>query len=177
MRLLCNSALIILASVCAATLVSAQTVNQTNALAARLEAQKVITATDGKESFASAEQIKPGDVVNYKATYSNVSKKPLRDVAAILPVPTGLNFMPGTQLPPEASIDGKTYLPTPLTKRVVQADGKTAEVHRPYSDYRFLRWNIGDIDAGAASVVSARMKVVQFTPAAVSTTALYSPVK
>lgn len=38
-------------------------------------------------------------------------------------------------------------------------DGRTARREVPASEYRFLRWNLGDLPAGSTRTVRARMQL------------------
>lgn len=131
-------------------------------LTATLEARKVLVA-DGKEQFAAASEAKPGDVLEYRATYKNVSKKPLGAVMATLPVPaTGVEYLFSSAMPAgaEASIDGTQFAAAPLKRLVQLPDGRHEQQLVPAAEYRFLRWPLGDLPAGASKTVSARMRVI-----------------
>lgn len=134
-----------------------------------LKAQRV-SVVDGKETLAPAEKVKPGDVVEYRATYRNAGDQPARQVMATLPVPAGMEFVGRTASPKrlEASLDGNTFAQVPLTRRVKQADGREVVRVVPASEYRWLRWPIGTLDPQGSRTVVARMKV-QTTPVADAT--------
>ncbi len=125
-----------------------------------LTAQR-ITLTNGKEMLSSAAQVKPGEIVEYRATYTNSGTEAARQMMATLPVPAGMEFVGRTATPSklEASLDGRTWASVPLTRRVKQADGRMAVKEVPTSEYRFLRWPIGTLAAKSARTVSARMRV------------------
>ena len=91
---------------------------QANPLVTELEARKVVRGADGKESFAAADSAKPGDVIEYVATYRNTGKQPLRNLQATLPIPHNTEFVPGTANPANAnaSIDAKSYAAMPLKR-------------------------------------------------------------
>ena len=127
----------------------------------RLEARKVVTAADGKETFAAADQAKPGDVIEYVATYRNTTRQPIRDLDGTLPIPQQTEFLPGTQAPAQASasLDGRTYAPLPLTRKV-QRDGRTVDEPVPAREYRFLRWHADTLGAGTSVAFSARVRVI-----------------
>jgi uncharacterized repeat protein (TIGR01451 family) len=144
------------------TLLLSQQVFAAEPLTATLEAHKVVRAADGKELQADAAAAKPGDVIEYRATYRNVSDKPLRGVMAMLPVPAaGVEYLANSALPAgvEASIDGVQFAPAPLKRLVKLPDGKHQQQLVPTTEYRFLRWPLGDLPAGAAKSVTARMRV------------------
>ena len=133
-------------------------------LTATLEAHKVLLAADGKEQLVAASEAKPGDVLEYRATYRNISAKPLRAVMATLPVPSsGVEYLPNTAAPAgvEASINGAQFAPAPLKRLVTTQDGKPQQQLVPASEYRFLRWPLGDLPAGASKTVSARVRVTK----------------
>jgi uncharacterized repeat protein (TIGR01451 family) len=133
-------------------------------LTATLEAHKVVLADNGKERLLAASEAKPGDVLEYRATYRNNSDKPLRAVMATLPVPSsGVEYLPNSALPAgvEASINGAQFAPAPLKRLVTTADGKPQQQLVPTAEYRFLRWPLGDLPAGASKTVSARVRVTK----------------
>ena len=68
---------------------------QANPLVTQLEARKVVRGADGKESFAPADNAKPGDVIEYVATYRNTGKQPIRNLEATLPIPHNTEFVAG----------------------------------------------------------------------------------
>jgi uncharacterized repeat protein (TIGR01451 family) len=120
-----------------------------------------ILVSQGKEARLPAEQAKPGDVIEYHATYTNRGASAVRDLEATLPVPAGLEYLPRTAQPVRlhASLDGKTFAPAPLTRRVKLANGRTEVREVPASEYRALLWSIGSLGANSARTVVARMRV------------------
>ena len=131
-----------------------------------------VTTSQGKEAFVPAEQAKPGEIIEYRATYKNTSKQAVKDLMATLPVPQGLEYLPKTASPAKllASIDGKNYEAVPLMKKVKGADGKMVIREVPLSEYRYLRWPMGTLAASAESVVKARMRVSPIEPMAANST-------
>ncbi len=125
-------------------------------LQVKLEQFKVVVE-NGKENLISAERVTPGEVVEYRATYKNVSSAPIRNLVAIVPVPQGLEYQNKTATPAataEATIDNVTFGSLPLmdaaTKRPI-----------PTQQYKSLRWKLQELAADKSIVVSARMKVRQ----------------
>ena len=120
-----------------------------------------ILVSQGKEARLPAEQAEPGDVIEYRATYTNRGNTAVRDLEATLPVPAGLEYLPKTAQPVRllASLDGKTFAPVPLTRRVKLEGGKTVVREVPAAEYRALRWSIGALAANSARTVGARMRV------------------
>lgn len=128
---------------------------------AKLTASKVITNAAGQEKLEPADKAKPGDVLEYAATYRNNDKQPVKAVKATLPIPAGMEYVPGTASPAgvTASTDGLQYSTLPLKRTVRLANGTTQEQVVPVNEYRFLRWEIGEMPAAGERTVKARMRV------------------
>ncbi len=111
------------------------------------------------ELLEGVDGIKPGEVVEYQATYHNVSKHAVRKLQATLPIPAETLYLPGTAKPAavQASVDGITYADIPLRRKVKTTDGRILEQDIPVAEYRSLRWAIGELNAGQETVVSARV--------------------
>jgi uncharacterized repeat protein (TIGR01451 family) len=150
----------------AAHTTSAQTKAGKDPVAVQLTASKV-TSKNGAEKLAPAEQAKPGDTLQYEAVYRNESSRSVENLQATLPIPQGVEFVPGTAKPaaPQASLDGKTFAPIPLKRTVTTADGKTQEQDVPTSEYRALRWTFPQLEAGKSLSVTARTRVLSATAA------------
>lgn len=128
----------------------------------RLVAHKVVIDADGKESLAAAREIKPGEVLEYQAVYINQSKQPVQNVKAVLPIPSGaFSYVAGGANPARvsASVDGKKFEAVPLMRTVILPDGKREFRPVPVSEYRYLRWDLGDMKPGAQATVAARMRM------------------
>ena len=126
-----------------------------DAVQINLELFKVVSK-DGKETLISAKETKPGETLEYRATYKNISKAAVRNLAATLPVPKGMEYLIKTASPAgaEATIDDVTFAPIPLIDAV-----KKEMI--PANQYRALRWKVPELGADKSIVVSARMKVSQ----------------
>jgi hypothetical protein len=131
-----------------------------------LKAWQVRTVQEGgqsREQLQTLDGIRPGDTVEYEATYQGTASQATRNVQVTVPVPTGgLQYVaPATPAVPglAASTDGKTFQPVPLMRRTTLADGRVELRAVPVSEYRFLRWNLGDVPAGASRSVRARMQM------------------
>jgi uncharacterized repeat protein (TIGR01451 family) len=139
---------------------------QSAPVSSQLQVQQVETL-DGKTVLHSVQASKPGDVLEYRVSYTNHSSAAVQGLIASLPIPAGTTLVDGSQLPPEAlaSTDGTSFAPLPLRRRVRQADGSERLVPVPFEDYRALRWSLGTLAAGATREVSARVRVNTTTPA------------
>jgi uncharacterized repeat protein (TIGR01451 family) len=120
-----------------------------------------VTTTAGKEVFAPADHARPGDLIEYRALYSNHGHAGVRQMVATLPIPAGMQYVSGTAVPGAAlaSVDGQHFEPVPLQRKVRLPDGSEALRDVPLDEYRYLRWPLGDIGAGKSETVRARVRV------------------
>lgn len=127
-----------------------------------LVAEKLVRAPGGEVSRQPAAAARPGDVVVFTAKYRNSGKDAARSLVATVPVPAGMDYQgaqPGDKLAPAlASLDGRTFAPVPLTRKVRTPQGEVMQPV-PLSEYRFLRWNLPELAAGAAVSVQLAAKV------------------
>ena len=135
----------------------------------RLEQRKVVRAADGKEVLAPAEAVKPGELIEYTASYRNTGKQPLRNLEATLPIPTNTEYVPGSARPgnAKASLDGVSFADIPLKRRVTR-EGKQVEEEVPAREYRALRWYPGELAAEKSVAYTARVKVLDERASATS---------
>jgi hypothetical protein len=128
-------------------------------LSTKLEARKVYIGTNGSEVLSPTKRIEPNDVVEYRSVYRNETKQVLRDIAATLPIPAGFELIQGHLAAKAlASLDGETFAPMPLTRMVKTANGEKL-VLVPFSEYRYLRWQLPELAPGARASVSARVRL------------------
>ena len=127
-----------------------------------MEVKKIVKGDDGKENMESAEQAKPGDILQYTATYANKTKKAWRDLEATIPIPAFTEYVPGTSRPAgaKASLDGQSFQSIPLRRKVKQADGKEVAQLVPYGEYRTLRWFAGKLSENQELKFSTRVKLL-----------------
>lgn len=133
----------------------------TQAVDVRLQAFQVV-ADKGAEKLVPATEAEVGDTIEYQITYRNNGKTAAKGVAATLPVPErAMKYLPGSAAPKavQASVDGEKYMALPLTREVMR-DGVKVTERVPAAEYRFLRWDLGDLEPGKAVTVTSRMRVV-----------------
>jgi uncharacterized repeat protein (TIGR01451 family) len=125
-----------------------------------LSAQRV-TTQNGHETFAPADKARPGEVIEYRATYRNDSPKPIHELIATLPIPNGVEYLSATAAPAgvQASTDGRHYAAVPLMRTARDANGREVQREVPLAEYRSLRWTIGGLDAKQSRTVAARVRV------------------
>ena len=123
-------------------------------LSVNLDAKQVIVK-DGKTTLKSVSRANSGDVGRYIADYKNGSDTALQDVVITIPVPAALNYTGGASTKPtHASLDGKTFAPVPLTRKV---NGKVVQV--PVSEYRAVRFTVANVPAKSTNSVFIDAKV------------------
>lgn len=146
------------------------TASAQSALRISLTAHRVAVDARGRESLQPAAEARPGETVEYRAAYRNSGIAPVGEVQATLPIPDGTEYVARTARPAPAlaSLDGRTFEPLPLKRRVRLANGTEAMREIPAAEYRYLRWTLGSIDAGRAESVSARVRVSTLTAAVTS---------
>lgn len=128
-----------------------------------LEQFKVVKVKDGSEQFTAVSAIKPGDVIEYRVTYVNNTDGPVNDVMADLPIPSGMEYIPlsassaanAREAVVKATTGNSVFAAEPLLRK--GANGKSEPVS--YSEYRGLRWSLGQLPAHLPKTVSARATV------------------
>ncbi len=126
-----------------------------------LSVYRVVRGADGAEQKVVAASAKPGDVLEYQATYRNSGAAEVRKLLATIPIPGGATYVLGSPLPDNAtaSLDGINYARIPLMRAVKRPDGSTVEQPVAASEYRFVRWTVDALGAGAAVTVAMRVSV------------------
>ena len=132
-------------------------------IAVQLKQFKVTKTEKNEETLADAAVVLPGDVIEYRATYSNLSSKAL-PVVATLPIPEGTEYIKESAHADNkitytvAQKDSK-YAKEPLLQKVA-ASGELETLRPvPYASYRFVRWDLGQLSPGTSIEVRARAKV------------------
>jgi len=127
-----------------------------------------------------AATVRPGDLVEYRATYRNQGQVPL-EVVAQLPIPLTLVYEAGSarldsDAMDKASNTGAHVQPhkvaqadaqfarEPLQKTIIRSDGATVLVPVPYADYRSVQWDLGSLPPGAQRAVRLRARVERAPP-------------
>lgn len=129
-----------------------------------LTVQKVIVA-QGKtpERRVDADAARAGDTLEYEAVYRNPTAQTIRRAQVTVPVPgNGVEYLLESAAPAaqQASRDGRSFTAIPLLRTRTGADGQPRHEPAPAADYRFLRWDLGDIAPGASRTVRARVQLL-----------------
>ena len=127
----------------------------------QLSAKRIVKSSQGKDSISSGDSAKPGEIIEYRATYTNSGAAAARNVSATLPIPAEMEFVADSASPAgaNASTDGTVFSAIPLVRKVKLAYGAVSNREVPTAEYRSLRWNLHDLAPGAIVTVSARMKI------------------
>lgn len=136
-------------TLCLSGLVSAA---HADGLQVELKALKIVVEA-GEEKRVPADVAAPGDLVEYRAVYTNSGAAPLKDVRPEIPVPAGLVLVPGADKPaaPEVLVTGKGYVASPA----LDASGQPVAAEL----LRALRWAPETLPAGASREVVLRAVV------------------
>jgi uncharacterized repeat protein (TIGR01451 family) len=137
---------------------------------AKLSAFKVTQDANKKEVLAPADKVAPGDLLEYQVVYQNNGKSQLKQLTATLPLPVGTTYVAGSAKPANAmaSVDDKTFAAMPLKRKVKKADGTLEEQVIPLTEYRALRWKLGELAEKNKATVSARTLVNQVASTSVA---------
>jgi len=129
-------------------------------LESRLDARKVVVES-GAERLVDAADAKPGDVIEYVATYRNNGREVIRDLQATLPIPRETEWIAGSARPSgaQASLDGRSFANLPLKRKVVKS-GQAVDEDVPLREYRALRWRLAELAPGKSATYTARVRVV-----------------
>ena len=107
--------------------------------------------------------VAPGDVVEYRLVFTNITGQPVRNIQFTDPLPEGMHYLQGTagadrdDVDVEFSLDGgETYSAQPMVDVVV--DGRIEQRPASPEQYTDIRWNVqGEVQPDAR--VSAAFQV------------------
>ncbi len=133
-------------------------------IAVSLKQFKVVK--DGRDDvkFVDASVVVPGDVIEYRAIYSNTGTGAV-PVVATLPIPLSLEYLKDSasakNIAHTVALKDSQFSKEPLLQKVVTASGATLSQPVPYASYRYVRWDLGNLSPGKSVEVSVRAKVAQ----------------
>jgi uncharacterized repeat protein (TIGR01451 family) len=135
-------------------------------LASELQAFLVVPATDtAPETLRPVEKVEPGQIVEYKLTYTNRSDAPLRTIGIDGPVPAEVVFVADSARQPEGqpvlySVDGGiTFSAPPVKYKKQLADGSIVDAIATPDQYNRLRWVVPVLAPGASIELVYRVRV------------------
>jgi uncharacterized repeat protein (TIGR01451 family) len=111
----------------------------------------------------------PGDLIEYRLTFTNHQDSPVSQVVLNDPIPAGLVFVPGSvtgsrdDLQIDYSVDaGSTWSPDPRIE--VEVDGETVLRPAPAEAFTHVRWTVtGAVNPGAQVTARFRARVAADT--------------
>jgi uncharacterized repeat protein (TIGR01451 family) len=146
-----------------ATLMSSVAFAQKAATAEPLKSTLVmsrVVMVNGKETLESAPNVKPGETLEYQATFTNVSSGSLKQILAVIPVPSNTEFVAGSETTgAQVSVDGVKYEAQPVKRKKRTANGAEVEEVVSTKEYRALRWSVAELNAGQSVSYKARVRV------------------
>jgi hypothetical protein len=129
-----------------------------------LEVFQITVDENGNEIAVPTTAVTPGDLIEYRLTYTNNLDNGISELRPLLPIPIGMEYLLESASPsPEGaslSNTGNTFQNLPLTRTVRQPDGTTTEEMVPGREYRRLRWLVPSLEAGDQVILVARVKVI-----------------
>jgi uncharacterized repeat protein (TIGR01451 family) len=131
-----------------------------------LTVHRITTDAAGKEVAAEAKSVTAGDLVEYRAVYTNKGEARIEGLVATLPIPVGLAYQPRSASPAgalAATGDG-VFAAEPLMRKARDAGGQDKLEPVPYAEYRALRWQVDALEPGSSIAVAARAVVPAATP-------------
>lgn len=128
--------------------------------------QVLVVEESGKEVLREVDTVKPGDLIEYRAVYTNKGDTPVTGLVASLPLAEGLEYVPrsarpGAPVAQAAARDGK-YMVEPLTRL---EPGAKVPKPVPYAEYRALRWMLPKLAPGASAEYSVRARIASSSAA------------
>ncbi len=139
---------------------AAERTKERKSVVAEIRSYRVISVA-GKEIFSDATDIRPGDVVEYRATFRNIDASAVTGTRALMPLPVGMVYEPSSARPAagvKASAADGVFAPLPLMREVKTEQGRRL-VEVPLEEYRAIAWDLGEIQPGKSVQVSARVRL------------------
>lgn len=126
----------------------AKTQTQPSPLQNSIAAYTVALDNAGNEILQPANEVVPGQLVEYAMTYSNTGDSALKDIVVTGPIPAatayiGQSAFTQARAALQVSIDGgNTFESEPVKRIVTDASGRKFEKTIPPSEYTHVRWNM-----------------------------------
>lgn len=129
------------------------------------------TASQAPRGARPDDRARPGDVVRYRLTFTNITPGAVRGVTLANPLSAGMRFVGGSARADRAdarleySADGgRTFSAQPMEEVVV--DGQRVRRAVPAERYTHVRWTVdGNVAPGATVVAEFDARVGAGTPA------------
>lgn len=117
---------------------------------AQTKIMKILKNSSGNEVAVPANNIAPGDIIEYHTTYTNTTAKPVNDINAMVSLPNGVKLVSlNSPLPTLATTGGDSH-------QTIQQVGNSVVIQENYSG---LKWNLVNLASNAPQTVVIRAKV------------------
>ena len=121
-----------------------------NVASANTKIMKILKNSAGREIAVPANNIAPGDVIEYHTTYVNNTAQPVTDLNAMVSLPSGIQLVSlNSPLSTMGTVGGGNY-------QTIQQMGNSVVVQQNYSG---LKWNLVNLATDAPQTVIIRAKV------------------
>ena len=121
-----------------------------NVATANTKIMKILKNRAGRDIAVPANNIAPGDVIEYHTTYVNNTAQPLTDLNAVVTLPTNIKLVSlNSPLATMGTLGGDSY-------QTIQQMGNSVVVQENYSG---LKWNLVNLAANAPQTVVIRAQV------------------
>lgn len=120
-----------------------------NVVNANTKIMKILKNSDGRDVAVPANHIAPGDVIEYRTTYTNTSAQPISNVNATVALPSNVQLVSLNSPLPTLATTGNGY-------QTIQQMGNTTVIQENYSG---LRWDLANVTTDAPQTVVIRAKV------------------
>lgn len=134
------------------------------AVSSVLEAFRITTDQAGEEIATKVEEVTPGDLIEYRLTYTNNLGESISQLQPVLPVPMGMEYQLLSAEPvltgASLSNSGTDFQPVPLTRQVRDEDGNVVTREVSGREYRRLRWTVETLGSGQEVLLTARVRVI-----------------
>ena len=109
-------------------------------------------------------RVAPGDVVEYRLVFTNITRRPVNNIQFTDPLPEGMHYLQGTagadreDVDVEFSLDGGTsYSEQPMVEVVVE--GRTELRPASPEDYTNIRWTVhGEVEPDASVTAAFQVR-------------------
>lgn len=134
-------------------------------VSSELTAFKITLNESGDEVATEVSEVSPGDLIEYRLTYTNNTGESITNLVPTLPIPADTYYMASTASPEieRASylFSGNNFQVPPLTREETLSSGlKTTRQVLP-EEYSRLQWTIDTIEGGESATLIARVRVSQ----------------
>lgn len=131
-----------------------------------MEAFLVEVDSEGKESLQKTTTAEPGQTIEWKVTFSNVTANVQKNLVVSGPIPDGTEYVAGSAKTDVAasllvSVDnGRSFVAEPVLRDVKKPDGSVSREVVPAEEYDYVRWQSAEpLAAYSSQVFTYRVRV------------------